>query len=188
MIASAVPPPDERPFQLLGLDVTPVPRPYAQTLADRTFVYQPNTIKGNKPINIGHPYSILSILPERVEPYDAPWSIPLSGQRINSTQRGTEVGTNHVNAVLENPSLPWFNQFCGLVVDNGYSQRAFLQQQTQHENLVSVVRVRSNQVFYQSPPVKVLSQHRGHPQWYGERFDLKDDTNALLSLWMSNNG
>jgi hypothetical protein len=88
VIAKVVPPPYERPFQLFGLDVTPVPRPYAQTLADRTFVHQPNTIRGNKPINIGHPYSILSVLPERSQTYDAPWVIPLSGQRVSSTQTG----------------------------------------------------------------------------------------------------
>lgn len=116
VISSVVPLPQARPFQLLGLDVTPVPRPYAQTLADRTFVYQPNTIRGNKPVNIGHPYSILSILPERVEPYDAPWTIPLSGQRVSSNQSGNDVGNDQINAVLNHPNLPWHNQFCVLVV------------------------------------------------------------------------
>ena len=34
-----LPEPTGRPFWLLGIDVTPVPRPFAQTLADRTFIY-----------------------------------------------------------------------------------------------------------------------------------------------------
>lgn len=63
-----------------------------------------------------------------------------------------------------------------LAVDNGYSPCPFLGQQVQHKNLVTVVRVRSNRVFYQSPSTSELPQHRGHPKWYGERFDLKDET------------
>jgi hypothetical protein len=176
VIAKVVPPPVERRFQLLALDVTPVTRPYAQTLVDRTFVYQPNTIRGNKPVNIGHLYSILSILPQRVEPYDAPWTIPLSGRRVSSNESGNDVGNDQINAVLNHPNLPRHNQFCVLVVDSSYSQRNFLQQQIQHDNLVSVVRIRSNRVFYQSPAIPELTQHPGHPRWYGERFDLKDDT------------
>ena len=62
------------------------------------------------------------------------------------------------------------------VVDSGYSARPFLCEQAQHENLVTVVRVRSNRVFYQSPQVGESHKRRGHPQWYGERFDLKDET------------
>ena len=38
--------PVKRKFHLLGTDVTSNPRPYAETLPDRGFVYQPNTIIG----------------------------------------------------------------------------------------------------------------------------------------------
>lgn len=109
VIAKVVPLPTARSFQLFGLDVTPVPRPYAQTLPDRTFVYQPNLVLGNKQIFIGHSYSILSILPERSEPYDAPWSIPLSGQRVSSTQSSLDMGNNQVSAVLNNRNLPCYS-------------------------------------------------------------------------------
>jgi hypothetical protein len=40
-------------------------RPYAKTLAEHGYIYQLYSIKGNKPINIGHSYSILSMLPEK---------------------------------------------------------------------------------------------------------------------------
>ncbi|CAN1212841.1 hypothetical protein TUMEXPCC7403_21730 [Tumidithrix helvetica PCC 7403] len=36
-----------------------------------------------------------------------------------------------------------------------------------------VARSRSNRVFYQSPVISEAPAHRGHPAWYGERFDLK---------------
>ena len=78
LIAPYLPHPEQRPFWLFGLDVTPLPRPFAQTLADRTFVHQSNPVKGGLPVTIGHPYSAVVALPERVRPHDPPWVVPLS--------------------------------------------------------------------------------------------------------------
>jgi hypothetical protein len=64
-LAPLIPEPTHRKFHLFGLDTTPIPRPFAKTLEDRTYIHQPNTIKGYKPINIGHLYSLFSFLPER---------------------------------------------------------------------------------------------------------------------------
>ncbi len=50
----------QRPFWLLGTDVTSASRPFARTLSDRMYVYQPNAVKGVKPVTIGHQYSILA--------------------------------------------------------------------------------------------------------------------------------
>ncbi len=91
-LAQVIPPPQARPYLLLGLDATPNPRPYARTLSDRTFIYQPNPIKGNKPINIGHPYSILSVLPEKDPEQTGTWVIPLSGVRVESELSGKGSG------------------------------------------------------------------------------------------------
>ena len=78
-ISALIPTPQQKQFYLLAIDVTPLPRPYAKTLEERTIIYQPNTVKGNKPINIGHSYSVLTALPEREETGDIPWAIPESG-------------------------------------------------------------------------------------------------------------
>ncbi|HEY9299129.1 MAG TPA: transposase [Phormidium sp.] len=67
--------PTKRNFHLFGLDTTPIPRPFSPTIPDRTYIHQPNTIKGNKPINIGHQYSLLSFLPESEGSQNIPWSI-----------------------------------------------------------------------------------------------------------------
>ena len=171
-----VPSPQQRSFHLLGLDVTPIPRPHAQTLEERGFVYQPNQIRGNKPINIGHAYSILAELPEKVGPYQAPWSIPLSGQRVGIDQSDKSVGMEQIQQLLSDPELPWAKKLCVLAVDSAYGVCPFLSKQAQHENLITLARVRSNRVFYQSPPLCEEPAGRGHPLWYGERFDLKDES------------
>jgi hypothetical protein len=42
LIGRYLPVPQRRRFWLLGIDVVPVSRPFARTLEDRAFVYQPN--------------------------------------------------------------------------------------------------------------------------------------------------
>ncbi len=57
-----LPQPIQRDFWLFGLDVTPAPRPYARTLADRSCVYQPNPVRSNKPITYGQKSSSVGLL------------------------------------------------------------------------------------------------------------------------------
>jgi len=60
------------------------------------------------------------------------------------------------------------------LADSAYSQRSFLFDQSKHKNLVVIARVRSNRIFYQSPPVLESKKKRGCPKKYGERFNLAD--------------
>ncbi len=115
------------------------------------------------------------MLPEKTAPYSAPWVIPLSGVRVDSSASGREVGSAQIDLLLNHPAFSELEQFSVLVVDSGYSTRSFLCEQERHENLVTVVRVRSNRVFYQLPNICSWPRRRGHPKWYGERFDLKDE-------------
>jgi len=175
LVGRYLPAPQQRSFWLLGTDVVPVPRPFARTLEDRTLVYQPNSIRGNKPVTIGHQYSVLACLPEK-EPTDPPWVVPLSARRVQSTEKATAVGAAQLTALLEDETQPFHQALCVHVADSTYSAVNFLGRVGQHRNLVSVTRSAANRVFYRQfipePGVKKC----GHPRWYGERFDLKDDT------------
>lgn len=144
----------------------------AKTLVERGYIYQPNTVKGNKPINIGHSYSLLSILPEKETDKNAAWAIPLSGERVSLDTNGVDVASKQIQAAMSDSSLPWYKKPSVLVADTAFSKRSFLFEQSQHNNLVVVARCRSNRVFYQSPPVEELNKKRGCPKKYGERFDL----------------
>ena len=177
VVSATVPPPVERTFHLFGVDVTPCPRPYSATLADKTYIYQPNAIKGNKPINIGHAYSVVAALPEPEETGNTPWSIPLSGQRVPSGEKDISVANKQLKTILNHSSVPWQGKLSVFVVDSLYSQRDFLGEQVQSDNLVVIARVRSNRIFYRPfiPPDTSLKSS-GHPRWYGDKFDLKDET------------
>jgi hypothetical protein len=175
LIGRYVPEPQQRRYWLLGTDVTPVPRPFARTLADRGVVYQPNPVVGNKPITVGHAYSALVYLPEKVQPDEPPWVIPLQLRRVSSQDKSNGVGAEQLGLLLADPSLPFHTGLCVHVADSAYSATEFLGRVGKHRHLVSVTRTAENRVFYrQAPPPSATSP--GHPCWYGERFDLKDVT------------
>ena len=79
-----------------------------------------------------------------------------------------------MKALLSNPDVPWFQKLCVLGVDSDYGNKKFLGDFQNQKDLVTVARVRSNRVFYQRPIPSTAPARRGHPTWYGERFDLRD--------------
>jgi len=117
--------PEERKFWLFGIDVTPQPRPYAERLAERTYIYQPNTVAGNKPVNIGHQSSLLAYLPEKGEKAP-PWLVPLSVSRVRSEESKKEAGIKQVKEILYAEKMPFSGELKVLVGDSDYSARSFL--------------------------------------------------------------
>lgn len=177
LIAPYLPSPKKREFWLFGIDVVPIPRLFSPTLPDRTFVYQPNMIKENKPVTIGHQYSHLVFFPEKFNTDDAPWTVPLIVRRIHSDEKATTLGAEQIDALMKDKALPWHNELCVIAEDSTYSAMTHLGpvMKQKHKDLVVVTRARSNRVFYRQPPViDEEDKLPGHPTWYGERFDLKD--------------
>jgi len=176
MIAPYLPEPQQRKFWLFGTDVVPIPRPFARTLADRTFVHQPNTLRGNKPVTIGHDYSHLVFFPEKTKWGDPPWAVPMIVRRVRSDEKATGVGAEQIGTLMKDETLPFHDGLCVHVADSVYSAVTYLGPVAveERENLVNVVRSRSNRVFYRQAPPVVGKRGPGHPTWYGERFDLKD--------------
>jgi hypothetical protein len=189
-LKSTLPPPQQRPFWLLGIDRTPAPRRFAVedarqsvTLPDRTFVYQPNTLRGNKPVTIGHDYSILAVLPEKITPAMPPWLIPLLVRRVTSAESALSVGVEQITALVTDQTLPFHEDLCVQPVladrpgaeDSSYSGIAFLGPVAQLPNLVSIVRLPGNRKVYHSPEPQINAiPSAGHPTWYGAPFVLAD--------------
>ncbi len=60
------------------VDCTAAPRKYSKTLEDKGIVHAPNVVPGNKPITVGHQFSIVGFLPEQnTENLNIPWILPL---------------------------------------------------------------------------------------------------------------
>jgi hypothetical protein len=167
LAAPVLPAPTVRPFWLLGVDVTSQPRLYARTLRDRSFVYQPTVIVGQKPITIGHQYSVVALLPGRPHRTSAVWVVPLASHRVASHADKELVGAAQLATLLTDPALPFHDQLCVEVADSSYSKPAYLHANRQHHQLVSVVRLRGCRTVYHAPPPPPGPRTTGHPRWYG---------------------
>jgi hypothetical protein len=190
VLAPYLPRPQVHPFWLLGVDVTPQPRPFAPTLQDRGMVYQPNQIKGNKPVTIGHQYASVALLPEAEIGMASHWVVPLMVQRVASADDKELVGATQIGALLSADDLPFARSLCVEVGDSSYSKPEYLHANRHHANLVTIARVRSNRTFYRQVSADECEQKCGHPTWYGNAFCLKhplswytpDETVALSQL------
>lgn len=174
LAAPYLPPPQERDFWLLGVDVTPQARPYAVTLPDRGDVYQPMPLKSNKPVTIGHQYSDVVCLPERACQAAKTWVVPLSTRRVASWQDKELVGAEQMRSLLADEELPFYGQWCVEVADSSYSKPGYLHANRSQKNLVTITRVRSNRTFYRPPAAPHSPGAKGHPTWFGEPFKLPD--------------
>ena len=141
LIGTYLPPPQARPFWLWGIDVTPLPRQFARTLADRSYVYQPNTLKGNKPVTIGHQASVLAHLPEK-EAGAPPWLIPFIISRVGSQQTKNEAGVAQVKQLVSDETLPFAGELNGVVGDSDYACAQLLDlalERAARDNITAIV-------------------------------------------------
>ena len=157
-IADQCPKPFQRNFYLFGIDTTGEPRPFANTLEDRGYQYHPNPTPGNKPITVGHSYSIFADLPEKKGVTSAPWILPFLTERVPTDKKATTIGARQISDVLKDEKLPFANHLCDVVGDTAYSAFVFLDQMAEIKNLVLTVRVRSNRTFYESPVYSALDR------------------------------
>lgn len=166
--------PAKRPFWLTGIDATPGLRAYANKLPERSVVYQPNPAPGNKPIGVGHAYSVLALLPER-EARDPPWLLPLLCTRIPVAKTANEVAAAQMTALLGEAGLPFGIELSVNVADSAYSKAPYLSPVGAYDNHVEVVRVATNRVFHRFPCQASAAAGGGHPTWYGVPFELKNE-------------
>lgn len=176
LLVPYLPRPQQRPFWLLGMDVTPQPRQFAPTLSDRGMVYDPNPIKGNKPVTIGHQYSTTVLLPEAEAGTSPSWVIPLTTRRVTTDEDKELVGSGQIDALLKDSKLPFGTSLCVDVGDTSYSKPACLHTNRHQRHLVTIARIRGNRVLYRqfvSDPNET-KRPLGCPRSYGERFALQE--------------
>jgi len=143
-------PSEQRQFYLFAADCSSNPRPYASKLTDRSSVYAPNQVPGNKPIAIGHQYANLVYLPEKA-PGASPWVLPLSAQRVDTESIGHEVDISLMEQLLDDDELDFKSQFCVLVADTPHSSINCRRRVVSYSNLVMVARIRGNRNVFSMP-------------------------------------
>jgi len=152
-------------------DCTPNPRPYAKRLKDRHITHCPNQAPGNKPICVGHQYSVLMMRPEIQAEQSKRWLIPVSAQRVNSDQKGNEVGMNQIIESIDNFDLQ--EKLCISIGDTLYSTEQCRITAKKQDKLVHIFRISGNRNLYVRPEPKLDNQSsKGRKKEFGSKMNL----------------
>ena len=160
----------ETGFALFAIDCTANPRIYAKKVADRTAVHAPNHIPGQKPITVGHEYSVLVYLPNHAIDQELHWAVPLSVRRVKSDQVGPQIGLVQLEEIVNQTVFK--NRFCVSVSDTAYSTRAWAIGVKKWSQVVHIARMRANRKLYRMPFCGSKTRC-GRPRIYGEELLLK---------------
>lgn len=162
----------QRGFVLLATDCTARPRIYAKTVEDRSFVHAPNHVPGQKPITVGHEYSLVVFLPEDKRDRSLHWTLPLSLERVQTSEIGSQIGFEQVKTIVTQTVLQ--AQLCVCVADCAYSTSYWTIGVDAIPNLIEISRLRKNRILYHRPLAIEGKRSRGRPSIYGLPFRLKD--------------
>ena len=118
-------------------------------MVDRHYTHSANRAPGNKPICVGHQYSVLSYLPDYSERGRTSWLIPMDTQRVSSDKKGREVGMKQVGSFIDNLSLQ--NQLVVSIADSAYGTDNCREIVSTYPNLASIFRLKSSRnIFFDS--------------------------------------
>ncbi len=153
------------------VDCTPNPRPFARKLADRTVTHHPNPAPGNKPICVGHQYSLISLLPNDILENQKHWLLPLSAERVASDLKGHELGMQQISDCVE--TLDIGDELFISVGDSLYGTEPCRAKASKKDNWVHVFRLNSSRnVFRSIAPEK--STAKGRKKEYGDKMNLSN--------------
>jgi DDE superfamily endonuclease len=160
----------QKDLALFAIDCTANPRIFADKVKDRTMVHAPNHVPGQKPITVGHEYSVLVYLPDREEDKEKHWVVPLSVKRVESRQSGPKVGLLQLEEITNHTMFK--SRFCISVTDAAYSTKDWVIGVDKWPHVIQIARVRGNRKFFRLPAPNSRTR-RGRPQEYGEELVLQ---------------
>lgn len=177
LVCGLLPEVGSRGFHLISLDGVPMSRLHSETLEDRSYVYSPTGVPGQKPLTVGYKNASLVYLPENEG--GTKWVVPLMMSRLNVREDETEQskGIEQLSMLLSMNHSPFKAELVVAVSDSNYSNAKFLYPLLEsHKNLVNINRCRASRVFYWPADAVPEGEKkpRGKPKVYGERFVLKD--------------
>ena len=169
LLAEKCPQSQKNGFALFAIDCSANPRIFADKVPDRTIVHAPNHVPGQKPITVGHEYSVLVHLPSDPIDRELHWVIPLSTRRVQSNESGPQVGLAQLEEIAT--ATVFRDQFCVSVTDAAYGTQRWIIGVSKLPNVVNIARMRSNRKVYRLPPQEGQKK-KGRPLIYGEEIPL----------------
>lgn len=174
LLIEQCPQPIKRPFELMAVDCSSNDRIYSKKLEDRGFVHSPTKVPGQLPITVGHQYSTVVFLPEKIDLSEPHWVVPLSTERVKTKESGTVVGMQQIINIATSDHFK--NKLCVAVSDSAYSNGRRLKNANNENNLINISRLRNNRHFHL--PISIVETGKpkkvGRPKVYGECWTLKN--------------
>ena len=156
------------------IDCTPNPRPHASKLADRHITHAPNPAPGNKPICVGHQYSVIVAAPRTEADKDKHWVIPVSTKRVPSDQKGNELGMAQLKECIDELDLT--DELCISVADSLYGTQHCRELAVSASNLVHIFRLRHNRNVFLAPEQGDSLSGKGRKKEFGSKMNLGEST------------
>lgn len=159
---------DNRPH-LFFTDCTANPRPYAKTMQQRGIVHSPNPAPGNKPICVGHQYSLLAMSPQGERTKNGRWLIPISMKRVGLNEKGNEAGVQQVVELINELGIE--DELCINTGDSLYGSEGCRKSAVTKKNLVQMFRLSNKRKLYQAPEYLKI-QGPGRRKLFGDKVIL----------------
>jgi hypothetical protein len=156
-------------YHLFGTDVTAHPRLHAVKLKDRSIVHSPNYTPGQKPIVLGHQYSLSSWLPKKEDDKKKHWVVPIATDRVPSDDKPHEFGMSQLTGLIENLELT--DELVVSVSDSAYGSENCRKEAEKLDNFVHIFRLQSNRNIFHKPIDPKYKQKK-----YGHKMSLGDST------------
>ena len=164
------------PFSRFVLDATPVARSCSCTLKDCSIVYSPNQAPGNKPIALGHQYSVVVELPGSFGKERKHWVLPRSCERISSNENGSKKGMKQIQEVIQSSNQK--QQRYLTIGDSSYGSKSCLSE-TESSHQLHLFRIRNNRVLFEIQKDCEGKKKQGGQQHYGKKMKLSVQASHL---------
>ena len=158
------------PYHRFVMDCTSNQRPYSNTLEDRSIQYTPNPAPGNKPIGVGHQYSLLAYVPEGSSKQRKNWIYPMDMQRVQSNEKGTDIGMEQLKSIVKELNIE--KEKILSVGDTSYSQESCRKNASESLGLAHLFRIRSNRCLFVCLKDVKEKGKKGRPRLYGHKMKL----------------
>lgn len=157
----------------ISVDSSSVPRPEAETSADRGIIYVPNMPRASKPVSVGWQFSTVMLLP----PEPSSWVGVLDQRRIRTDQTAIEVAIAQLREVV-----PQLQRHIVILADRWYATAEFLRA-CKALGCEVLIRLKRNRKLYRKP---VRTNKRGRtpldgPLLQGSRAETLSGADGSLS-------
>jgi len=180
LIFESCKPTPEKVIQL-SVDCTNNNRQFSKTLTDRSMVHAPNPAPGNRPVCVGHQYSMVGLHPSCEKEKKKHWVLPLSMERVGSSEKGNEFGMRQVLKLTETLGLEG-----KLVLNTGdslYASDNCRKIAIENDDLVHAFRMRNNRTVFSKPKDdEHLTQRLGRKKLYGSKMTLAEPETHFKSF------